>query len=142
MRLLLERITDNKVQTIGHLYVLDSSEMTEWDCHTIELPWKDNERRVSCIPEGKYRVEKHFSPRFKKCFWVKNVEGRSEILIHAGNTKNDTLGCILPGVDLKDINGDKHIDVTSSKTAINKLLGLLPDSFEIEIINGYDITHG
>ena len=23
-------------------------------CNTIELPWKNNEKRVSCIPEGKY----------------------------------------------------------------------------------------
>jgi hypothetical protein len=25
-------------------------------CHTIELPWKNNETKVSCIPEGKYFI--------------------------------------------------------------------------------------
>ena len=141
MRLVLERITDNGNQTIGHLYVLDSSEMTEWDCHTLEPAWKDNQRSISCIPTGSYRVEKHYSPTFKQCFWVKEVEDRSEILIHAGNFRKNTRGCILPGMKMKDLDGDKNIDVVSSKAAIHKLLKLMPDTFELEIINGYNITN-
>ena len=27
-------------------------------CNTIELPWRENETRVSCIPEGKYFIKK------------------------------------------------------------------------------------
>jgi hypothetical protein len=26
-------------------------------CNTIELPWKKNETKVSCIPEGKYFIK-------------------------------------------------------------------------------------
>jgi hypothetical protein len=33
-------------------------------CHTIELPWNDNKRNISCIPEGTYEVEPRFSKRF------------------------------------------------------------------------------
>ena len=28
----------------------------EFICYTIELPWKNNEKRVSCIPVGKYFI--------------------------------------------------------------------------------------
>ena len=27
-------------------------------CYTIELPWNNNEKRVSCIPVGKYFIRK------------------------------------------------------------------------------------
>lgn len=27
-------------------------------CKTIELPWKENQRRISCVPEGTYRIRK------------------------------------------------------------------------------------
>lgn len=141
MRLVIERLTDNETQTIGTMFVLDASDFTEWDCHCLEPAWKDNQQNISCIPEGIYRVEKHYSPAFKQSFWVKDVPGRSEILIHKGNFRKDTRGCIIPGIDMKDINGDKNIDVVSSKAAIHKLYDLLPSTFELEIINGYNIDH-
>ncbi|MUP44890.1 hypothetical protein E0K83_03910 [Gramella sp. BOM4] len=102
----------------------------------MELPWKRNLRNVSCIPVGKYRVIKHVSPTFGRCFWVKDVPDRAEVLIHAGNFYTNTRGCILPGLDLGDINADGKKDVKDSKKALSKLLALLPDEFELEIING------
>jgi hypothetical protein len=38
-------------------------------CYTIELPWKNNEKRVSCIPEGKYFIKKRHSQKFQ---WTEN----------------------------------------------------------------------
>lgn len=65
---------------------------------TLEPPWRDNRRLLSCIPEGTYRMEPKPSPRFKRVLWeLEGVPGRSEILIHAGNTIADTAGCILVG---------------------------------------------
>ncbi|WP_233592284.1 DUF5675 family protein [Flavobacterium sp. RSP15] len=34
-------------------------------CFTIELPWATNEKRVSCIPEGKYLLRKRYSRKFQ-----------------------------------------------------------------------------
>jgi hypothetical protein len=66
-------------------------------CHTIELPWKNNERGVSCIPEGRYQLEKRYSPKFKWHLLVKGVTGRSVVLIHPANDALKELkGCIAP----------------------------------------------
>ena len=66
-------------------------------CHTIELPWKDNEKNTSCIPEGRYELKKRYSPRFKAHLLVKDVPGRSVILIHPANDALKELrGCIAP----------------------------------------------
>lgn len=66
-------------------------------CHTIELPWKNNAVRISCIPEGVYRLQVRYSPRFKKHLLVTGVPGRSLILMHPANdAQKELLGCIAP----------------------------------------------
>jgi hypothetical protein len=66
-------------------------------CRMIELPWKDNQRRISCIPEGRYELKKRYTPRFGYHLLVKNVAGRSNILIHAfNNALEESKGCIAP----------------------------------------------
>jgi hypothetical protein len=73
----------------------------EWNgtlvCYTIELPWLENQRRISCIPEGEYVLQKRFSPKFKWHLHLQNVPCRDFILIHPGNdAKKELLGCIAP----------------------------------------------
>jgi hypothetical protein len=73
----------------------------EWNgtlvCYTIELPWLQNQRRISCIPEGEYVLQKRFSPKFKWHIHLQNVPGRDFILIHpANNARKELLGCIAP----------------------------------------------
>lgn len=64
---------------------------------TIELPWKNNEKRVSCIPEGKYLLSKRYSKKFNWHLTVLNVENRSFILFHPANQALLELnGCIAP----------------------------------------------
>jgi hypothetical protein len=66
-------------------------------CYTIELPWKENEKRVSCIPEGKYFIKKRYSNKFKWHLEVTNVANRSLILFHpANNALLELNGCIAP----------------------------------------------
>jgi hypothetical protein len=66
-------------------------------CETIELPWKLNQRRISCIPEGTYALAMRYSPRFGKHILVKAVPGRTGILIHAfNNALLESKGCIAP----------------------------------------------
>ena len=72
-----------------------------WDgaelCKTIELPWRDNARRISCIPEGTYGLRKRYSPRFHWHFELVGIPGRSAILLHPANDAYRELkGCIAP----------------------------------------------
>lgn len=71
---------------------------------TLELPWRDNRRQVSCIPPGSYRCSIVQSPKFGRVYHVTSVPGRSAILIHAANLAGDAAmgyttqlqGCIAP----------------------------------------------
>ena len=65
--------------------------------YSLELPWLDNEPQHSCIPEGVYPLHLTMSPRFGRVYEIWNVPGRTHILIHAGNTTDDTQGCVLVG---------------------------------------------
>lgn len=111
-------------QTLGEAKLYKDGEEI-FSFKTLELPWKENQRRISCIPYGNYKAIKHTSPKFGECLWIKDVEGRSEILMHKGNYKKDTLGCILCGEDFVDIDGDGHKDVTNSKKTMSKILSLI-----------------
>ena len=124
-------------QTLGKLFIHDGV-FEQFRCATLELPWKNNQRRISCIPVGAYKCVKHRSPKFGDCLHVLNVPGRSEILIHYGNYYQDTLGCILPGVGFADIDKDGWLDVTHSKDTIDRILAIVPDSFIIEVTGSHD----
>ena len=66
-------------------------------CYAIELPWKNNEKRISCIPVGKYFIRKRYSPKFKWHKEVIDVANRSFILLHpANNALRELNGCIAP----------------------------------------------
>jgi len=62
---------------------------TTFSCKTLELPWRNNENQISCIPPGTYNVEIRRSNKFGKTYWVKEVPNRSYILIHSGNYAGD-----------------------------------------------------
>ena len=66
-------------------------------CLTIELPWKNNETKVSCVPEGKYFIKKRYSKKFQWHLEVLDVKNRSLILFHSANNALQELnGCIAP----------------------------------------------
>ena len=74
-------------------------------CMTLELPWRENQRSISCIPAGEYETKIRVSPKYGEIYWVTKVPNRSWILIHSGNWAGDTEkgfnthvnGCILLG---------------------------------------------
>lgn len=101
-------------------------------CLTCEDPWKDNHPMVSCIPEGKYKFTKYSSPRFNDVWILENVPGRSMILIHSGNTIDDTHGCILVGERFGSLGTLPA--VLQSKEALQMLRSKLPDEGDIEIV--------
>lgn len=129
----LERLNKSDKQTLGILTLFD--EGTEvFRCHTLELPWKDNQRQVSCIPVSEYDVVPRTSPKFGNHLHVTNVSDRDYILIHPGNYYTQILGCILPGDGLSDINADGEQDVLNSKKTLNKILDIAPDGFTLTIV--------
>ncbi len=66
-------------------------------CYTIELPWRNNELNRSCIPEGTYVLKRRYSLKFRWHLEVKDVPGRSYILIHPANhAARELKGCIAP----------------------------------------------
>lgn len=113
--------------------VIGTVDTIKFTCKTIEPPWKDNQKFVSCIPIGVYKAMKHKSPTHGDCFWINEVPGRTEILIHSGNFYGDSTGCILVGRSFLDINGDGNVDVFKSFPTLQQLLKILPDRFDLVI---------
>lgn len=71
-------------------------------CYSLELPWKDNQRNISCIPKGVYPIEITYSPRFRTMLpEIRNVKNRSGIRIHSANLTSELEGCIAPGAKLQ-----------------------------------------
>jgi hypothetical protein len=99
MRLLIERLAWLRFGTLGQFHLIGDHGTEHLAGYTIELPWRDNEVGRSCIPLGVYTAERHASPKFGATYWLRNVPGRSEILIHTANSKSDLDGCIGPGRD-------------------------------------------
>ena len=111
MELILTRIAKRKTYTIGRLAIRKevndeylAGTADEYFCDTLEPTWRNyahGGRKIkgrSAIPEGRYAVVISWSPKMKAwlpiLLGVPNFEG---IRIHAGNTAEDTEGCILVG---------------------------------------------
>ena len=131
MKLKLVRVSEYKDATLGVLY-LDARPMFV----TLEDRWFDNEKQISCIPAGKYKIRLHDSPKFGKVYQVCDVPERSHILIHAGNTKEDTHGCILLGLMYGTLGTETA--VISSRAALanfmTSMIGI--EQAELEIYDG------
>lgn len=122
----LKRENYGEIETLGTLTLKDENDRQVFECKTLEMPWKDNEVRESCIPEGSYSV------RYRKAeesgsfgydhFLIEDVRNRSYILFHAGNYYTDIAGCILVGRYFKDINSDGTKDVVKSRSTLKDML--------------------
>ena len=96
--------------THGELYIDD-----EYLCDTLEDQDRDfnkdgditdkGEGKVygqTAIPRGRYRLILKVSPRFNKVLpALLDVPGFDGVLVHSGNTAEDTHGCVLVGVKQK-----------------------------------------
>lgn len=118
--------------------ILDSSD--GFECYTLELGWKNNAHQISCIPEGTYQLGMHQSPKFGAVWQVLNVPGRNEILIHSGNTIQDTEGCILIGKSFGRLSNLPA--VLNSRVSFIALMKLLDpnEQHQITIKNYEDST--
>jgi hypothetical protein len=127
MKLELHRGDATETRTISTL-VIDGT----WECFALEDPVRDlgpnGEYKVphdTAIPAGVYEVDITFSQRFKKLMPILlNVPHFTGIRIHAGNTAEDTWGCILVG---KAVVNDE-LKRGTSKAAYDQLFKKLNDA--------------
>lgn len=139
MKLRIERESLDPA-SIGVLYIDGARE-----CHTLELPWKDNRSNISCIPPGVYRVTWEESPRLKRnTLRLHGVPDRDGILIHSANWTSELRGCIAFGI--RDATNPEHL--MESRRAVQrveiKVLAAIKRGapVTIEIINPKEVPHG
>ena len=115
VNLLIIRDTFTEKSTIGKLFINGES-----FCDTLENPWIDNQRSISCIPKGNYKVRlrlaRESATRDYLHLLVQDVPNRDWILFHRGNTAKDTRGCILVG------NGREQDIVENSRLAMDLVM--------------------
>ena len=135
MQIKLVRLTEINDTTLGVL-MLDG-----WPhLSTLELRWNNNQRNISSIPMGTYRYVVHVSPRFGKTIRVEEVPERDGIIVHRGNTKLDTRGCILVGTAFGYL--DELPAVRDSRRGMKKFRNLLGDTTEGMLMVTSAITMG
>lgn len=131
-RLTITRGTSGKKETVG-LFVARSGNNTLIG-KTLELPWLNNKKNVSCIPKGIYDAKVAYMESLDGYYYkLINVLDRTEIYIHIGNYYSDIKGCIILGANLSDINKDGEPDVTSSTVTVNAFMALC-DGKPIKVI--------
>jgi hypothetical protein len=132
MILNLQRRPHNGRSTIGDLTVGDLKLVTIEDPpHDIKI--------YGCtrIPAGEYEIKlrtegrlynkyKDKIPHFKGMLWLQNVPNFNLIYIHIGNTSQDTLGCILVGM-----NADSDDFISESTVAFIRLYAYVIDAMDM-----------
>ena len=126
MILELVRYSDNGDSTLGLLFVNNV-----FFCHTLEDEHRDKKvMHETRIPSGFYKIEYRkvggFHNRYKKRFpglhkgmlELQDVPNFKYVLIHIGNTDEDTSGCILVG------------DIINNNTVTDAFLGKSSDAYK------------
>lgn len=122
--------------------------------YTIEQPWRNNQKRISCVPLGTYKLTAFVRPSGEHAWILENkgtdvykfpehvpegAHGRTLILIHAGNIVEHTVGCILPGTKVGVLSGKYgkiQRAVLGSTTAMEMLNKELDRKVEHRLIIG------
>ena len=126
--ILIERFAHTRYGTLGKLT------MEGLHAYTIELPWRGNRVGESCIPPGVYKAQRHESPTHGDTLWLRQVPGRSEILIHSANGPHQLEGCIAPGDDYGWWHKHGELAVWHSRETLTLILEAVSDSVNIEIM--------
>jgi len=143
MKVIIQRYKSDENQTTGTLTVVDDNGWPVFTCPCIERGDRNNQRNNSSIPPGSYPLVLEYSPRFNMdLFEIKDVPGRSECKIHSSNFWHELEGCIAPGAYLKNLDGDKYLDVAASRRALNDFHRVMGDVTvtTILILNPYNYS--
>ena len=158
MRLELYRFSSQNESTLGILYIVnDETNQKDFLCFTLE----DEKREVKVygetrIPEGTYQIEyrkeggyhNKYSKRFpsihRGMLEIRDVPNFTHILLHCGNTDDDTDGCLLVG-NVVSQNITKNGFLGQSTDCYKRIYPILADILDtqkhlsIKIINFEEI---
>lgn len=140
MKVLLTRNESSDQGTFGRISVGDLALFTG------ELPWRDNQANVSCIPTGVFECVWTWSARFKRYMYEVKIPGRVGIRlgvrVHSANYCGDSSknykcqlhGCIALGEKIGWMDKQKALLV--SRPAVSKFENFMEQKpFELEIKN-------
>jgi Family of unknown function (DUF5675) len=119
--------------TFGELHI-DS----KFFCYSLERAWANNQKSVSCIPEGTYKLKRRYTQQRGVHILVDQVPNRDYILIHPmndvsthdSNNKVDSLGCI--GLADRLIFANNDMKGLFSKPAVRRFTDLVLVNLEAE----------
>jgi len=118
---------DPRYGTFGVLLIQGSA-----FCVTLEPPWRMNARLTSCVPPGRYEAEKTHSAKFGTTYRLRDIPGRTNILLHPGNILEDTEGCILLASEFGKLRSRDRAILNSGKT-FNLFIRAMEDYDVIDI---------
>jgi len=109
-------------------------------CVSLELPWLDNQRNISCIPAGKYRVDtQHESPSKGECWLIEDVPNRDHCLFHTANRTRELKGCVAPGMKYGELKSE--FAVLQSRAAMVTMNFAVKERFNnLLVIDGFAIV--
>jgi len=133
IHLSVQRFSDNGKQTLSNVTIIERG----YSLHSfagMELPWKENQRSISCIPKGVYNCVKRAATASipYEHILIKDVPNRSGICIHKANYSRQLRGCLAVGDKHIDIDKDGLLDITNSGKSFNVLMQLMPKEFKVE----------
>ena len=110
MEILIERFERTETSTISNCmidgifecYILEDTDRGLTKDMPLAVIKDQKVYGKTAIPAGRYEVVITYSERFKKPLpLLLGVPGYEGIRIHPGNTAENTLGCLLPGLEFK-----------------------------------------
>lgn len=156
MKLQVLRFSDSKDSTSGLLFEVDKNGNKNFLCYTLEDEQRDKKiKGETRIPEGTYEIQiratggyhNRYSKRFSDfhigMLHIINVPDFEYILIHCGNTDEDTAGCLLLGDTQENNKVKKNGFVGKSTQAYERIypkIALALKSGECVEIDIKDIT--
>jgi len=139
MKLEVYRFNKSKESTNGILF--DITNEKKFMCYTLEdEPRKIKVKHETCIPSGEYclALKKHgrlhdtylhrFADVHVGMIEILNVPNFTDILIHCGNTDEDTSGCLLVGDTQKNNNISESGFIGKSTVAYFRIYKAISDA--------------
>tara|TARA_R110002153_G_scaffold250111_1_gene406763 strand:- start:20 stop:430 length:411 start_codon:yes stop_codon:yes gene_type:complete len=134
MKIEIFRLEYEDKQVLGDCAITESGKDI-FLAKSLERADNNNQRNISCIPQGEYLCLLEYSNRFDCDLWeIKGVPNRSECKFHSANYWHDLNGCIALGTKYLDIDNDGFRDVLNSKNTMKKFHKILEGLTEIQLI--------
>jgi len=121
---------NTRADFIATLFLYDSEGIELFNCYVLGIPDK--------LPYGIHNCTWSYMSSHKVHHYVINVPGHTGIFIHAGNTSEDSSGCLLLGSLLEYFEEGDVFLLKQSKRALKRFETILKRKpFQLNLIKGY-----